>query len=77
MLGLPSPPHRLAFFAMRKHWQQLKQAAQLSAESSVLPSKTYKPWMLTAASVLLAGRHPVPVLPQTKGCAVCRCGDRH
>jgi transmembrane sensor len=49
-----SPAHRQAFFAMRKHWQHLGQAAQDSAEPLALPSKTYKPWMLAAASVLLA-----------------------
>jgi transmembrane sensor len=49
-----SPAHREAFFAMRQHWQHLGQAAQHSAEPLALPSKTYKPWMMAAASVLLA-----------------------
>jgi transmembrane sensor len=49
-----STAHRQTFFAMRNHWQQLKQAAQLSSEPLALPSKNHKPWMMAAASVLLA-----------------------
>lgn len=49
-----SSAHRQAFFAMRQHWQHLKQAAQHSAEPLAQPAKTYKHWMMAAASVLLA-----------------------
>lgn len=49
-----SPTHRKAFFAMRQHWQHLGQAAQHLAKPAAQRTTTYKPWMLAAASVLLA-----------------------